>query len=62
MDNFKIINKTNKVEVDLNEYLFINMLKIIYVRDKKLYSILKKKYEQLTQKEFDDKLLNIKNM
>lgn len=62
MEQFIIKNNSNKVQVDLHEDLYLNILRIVYLRDKGLYKILKSKYEQLTQKNFNDKLLNKNNM
>jgi len=61
MENFNISNKKNGVRVEINEYLFLKLLKIIYLRDKGLYNILKKKYEQLTQKDFNEEVFHINN-
>jgi len=61
MENFNISNKKTGVRVDINEYLFLKLLKIIRLRDKGLYNILKKKYEQLTQKEFNEEVFHINN-
>jgi len=62
MDNFEILNPRTKIKVDLNEVLFYRILQLTYSRDKRLYNILKSKYEQLTQHEVSDEKMILENM
>ena len=62
MDDFNISNSRTKVKVDFNQELFFRILQLTYQRDKRLYSILKSKYEQLIQQEINDDKMILENM
>jgi len=62
MEEFYIRNNNNKVKVDLDEQLFIRILQLTYQRDRRFYKILKSKYEQLTQRELNDKKMILENL
>ena len=55
-----IKNSKNGIEIEINEYLFLRILTILKTRDKRLYEITKEKYEQLEQKNLNDKILDLK--
>ena len=61
MEQVEIINKRKNQKVIMNEFLFIRILQISFIRDKRIYSVLKDKYEILFQKDFDETILDIKN-
>jgi len=52
VNEFKLYSEDKKIMVNFDETIYLSILKIVYIRDKTLFKILKSKYEQLTQKEF----------
>lgn len=60
MEDFIIKSKKTGVEIELHETLIHDILKIIYVRNRKPFNELKDIYEKLKQENFDFKILDRK--
>jgi len=58
VEEFKLFSEDKRIMVEFDETIYLSILKIVYTRDKELFSILKSKYEQLTQKEFKLKFIH----